>query len=213
MQEPNAGMRPRIFFIAVLLAACCLLPPQSARATDEALAAKMIQTLGEKAFSTLQRPGMTLEEREAAFGQILREGFDLNLIARFVLGKYWRQASDEQRDDYVRAFTEFVITTYSRRLGGFTGQSFEIVGTKHSGEKKDVLVSTKIDRPSGPPIQAAWRVRETDGKAKIIDVVVEGVSMAVTQRQEFAAVAKRSGIEGLVQVLRAQTQRMAASSG
>ena len=199
--------------IAGLLAACCLLPPQSAGATDEGRAAELIQTLGDKAFSTLQRPGMTLEERESAFAEILREGFDLDLIARFVLGKYWRQASDEQRDDYLRAFSDFVITTYARRLGGFTGQSFEIIGTKQAGQKKDVLVSTRIDRPSGPPIQAAWRVRESDGQVRIIDVVVEGVSMAVTQRQEFAAVAKRSGIDGLVQVLRAQTQRMAAASG
>ncbi len=206
-------MKLRQMFVAALLAACCLLPPQGAGATDQAKATAMIQNLGEKAFATLQRPGMTLEEREKAFAAILREGFDLNLIARFVLGKYWRQASDEQRDDYLRAFSDFVITTYARRLGGFTGQSFEITGSKHAGEKKDVLVNTKIERPSGPPIQAAWRVRETDGQARIIDVVVEGVSMAVTQRQEFAAVARRSGIDGLVQVLRAQTQRMAAASG
>lgn len=206
-------MKLHKILIVLAFAASSWLQPQVAQATDEARAAQLIQNLGNKAFSMLRQPGLTLEEREAAFGDILREGFDLNLIARFVLGKYWRQASDEQRDDYLRAFSDFVITTYARRLGGFTGQSFDILGTKQSGQKKDVLVSTRIERPSGPPIQAAWRVRETDGEAKIIDVVVEGVSMAVTQRQEFAAVAKRSGIEGLVQVLRAQTQRMAAAAG
>ena len=206
-------MRLRQLIMTCVIAVFSALPIQAAKATDQALATELIQTLGDRAFSTLQNSAMSLEEREAEFASILREGFDLNLIARFVLGKYWRQASDEQRDDYVRAFSDFVIITYARRLGGFSGQSFAITGSKHSGEKKDVLVGTKIERPGAPPIQAAWRVRAIDGKARIIDVVVEGVSMAVTQRQEFAAVARRSGIDGLVQVLRAQTQRMAAASG
>ena len=206
-------MRLRILVVLALFSALALTPAERAWSTSPDAATHLIRTLGDKAFSTLQQGGMTLAQREAAFGDILREGFDLQLIARFVLGKYWRQASPDQRNDYFNAFSDYVILTYSRRLGGFKGQSFSITGTKVSGEKKDILVGTQIDRPGASPIQAAWRVREINGSPRIIDVVVEGVSMAVTQRQEFAAVARRSGIEGLVQILRAQTERLAAASG
>lgn len=209
----TSGITRRAALSLALVSALLVATAQPSRATNPDAAAGLIQALGDRALSTLQQNGMSLTEREAAFGAILREGFDLNLIARFVLGKYWRQASADQRDDYVRAFSDYVILTYARRLGGFQGQSFAITGTKVSGEKKDVLVGTRIDRPHAEPIQAAWRVREIDGQPRIIDVVVEGVSMAVTQRQEFASITRRNGIEGLVQILRAQTEKLSASSG
>lgn len=192
-------------------AALAAVPP--AQATNVNGAIKHIQVLGEQAISMLQRQDLTLAQREGEFGKILRAGFDLNLIGRFVIGKYWRQASKDQKVEYLEAFGDYVIKTYARRLGGFSGQAFSVLGTKVAGEKKDVLVSTQIERPSGAPISAAWRVRDIKGNLKIIDVVVEGVSMAVTQRQEFTSVAQRSGLPGLVQTLRAQTERLSAASG
>ena len=187
--------------------------PSRTSATTVATAVRHIEVLGEQALVTLRQDGMTLAEREQAFAAVLREGFDLPLIARFVLGKYWRKASEDQRRDYLEAFSEYVIKTYAQRMGGFEGQSFSVVGTQVAGQRKDVFVNTRIDRTSGPPIEAAWRVREIDGKHKIIDIVVQGVSMAITQRDAFSPVARRSGIEGLLQVLRAQTQRLSASAG
>ena len=77
---------------------------------------------------------------------------------------------------------------------------------------KDVVVSTRIERPSGPPITAEWRVRVTDGRLRIIDVSIEGVSMVVTQRSEFASVIQRNGVEGLIEVLRARTTKMSITA-
>ncbi|MGF1609090.1 MAG: phospholipid-binding protein MlaC [Kiloniellales bacterium] len=207
----NSAMVRTLLFAALLVLAPLAKAP-AAMATDPGEAAKFIDSMGKHAFATLQQSNMTLAQREEAFGRILQQGFDLDLIGRFVLGKYWRQATPEQQAEYLDAFGVFVIRTYARRLGGFTGQTFSITGTSVTGEKGDILVETQIDRPSGPPILAGWRVRTIDGTLRIIDVVVEGVSMAVTQRQEFASVAQRNGIEGLVQVLRAQTERLSASA-
>ena len=148
---------------------------------------------------------------ETVFAETLRNGFDLPLIARFVMGKYWRRASPEQRDDYVDLFSRFVIKTYSQHLGGFSGSAFEIVGAKPIG-KKDILVRTIVKRKSGPPVKAGWRVREKNDQHKIVDVMIEGISMAVTQRQDFASILKRDGVEGLLQILRAKTGRMPATS-
>lgn len=196
----------------LLSASLVLLPGlRPAFATTKDGATEHIEKLGQQAFSDLGQSGMSLAEREAIFAETLRQGFDLPLIARFVMGKYWRRASPEQRDDYVDLFSRFVIKTYSQHLGGFAGSAFEIVGAKPIG-KKDILVRTVVKRKSGPPVKAGWRVREKNDQYKIVDVMVEGISMAVTQRQDFASILKRDGVEGLLQILRAKTGRMPATS-
>jgi phospholipid transport system substrate-binding protein len=142
---------------------------------------------------------------------LLRKGFNLEYIGRFVLGTTWRRATPEQRTDYLDLFGEFVVKTYAKRLGGYSGEALTVLKTTVVGKKRDVIVYTRIDRPSGPPLKATWRVRKFDDQDKIIDVTVEGVSMAVTQRQEFASVTRRSGLEGLLQILRARTERLPAA--
>jgi len=199
----------RLFLLLPLL---FLLPGvHPASATTKAGAIQHIQLLGEQAFASLQRSDMSLEKREAILADILSRGFALPLIARFVLGRYWRRATPEQRDSYVELFGQFVIKSYSRHIGGFAGSSFDIVGAEAIG-KSDFLVTTNLRRKSGPSFKAGWRVRLIDGKHKIIDVIVEGISMAVTQRQEFASVLKRGGVERLLQILSAKVGRMPATS-
>ena len=199
----------RLFLLLPLL---FLLPGvHPASATTKAGAIQHIQLLGEQAFASLQRSDMSLEKREAILADILSRGFALPLIARFVLGRYWRRATPEQRDSYVELFGQFVIKSYSRHIGGFAGSSFDIVGAEAIG-KSDFLVTTNLRRKSGPSFKAGWRVRLIDGKHKIIDVIVEGISMAVTQRQEFASVLKRDGVERLLQILSAKVGRMPAAS-
>ena len=167
-------------------------------------ASQFIRQLSDQAIATLSAPGGSLEGREAQFRSLLSQGFDLSFIGRFVLGRYWRQASPDQRADYL---SEYVLQTYSARLGGYAGESMTIISERQAGTK-DVVVSTRIDRPSGPPILADWRVRITDGRYRIIDIMVEGVSMVVTQRSEFAAVIQRRGLQGLIEVLRARTTKL-----
>jgi phospholipid transport system substrate-binding protein len=73
------------------------------------------------------------------------------------------------------------------------------------------MVSTRIDRPSGPPVEAQWRVRDNAGQPRIIDVMVAGISMVTTQRDEFAAVVQRQKVAGLIEVLRARTSKLPAT--
>ena len=207
---PPAMFDRRLLF---LLAVLFLLPAgvQPASATTKAGAIQHIQLLGEQAFDALQRSDLSLEKREAILADILSRGFALPLIARFVLGRYWRPTTPEQRDNYVELFGKFVIKSYSRHLGGFVGSSFDIVGAEPIG-KSDFLVTTILHRKTGSPFKAGWRVRLIDDQHKIIDVMVEGISMAVSQRQEFGSVVKRNGVERLLQILSAKVGRMPAAS-
>ena len=91
------------------------------------------------------------------------------------------------------------------------GENLTIVSEQPAG-KKDIVVRTRIDRPSGPPIKADWRVRTTENRYRIIDIMVEGISMVLTQRSEFGALIKRKGMNGLLAVLRARVDRMPATA-
>ncbi|MBT3535382.1 MAG: ABC transporter substrate-binding protein [Rhodospirillaceae bacterium] len=174
-------------------------------------AAGFIKAIAARAIDILQANSDKIEAREAQFRDLLSNGFDMPFIARFVLGKHWRKATPQQRADYQALFTEFILQSYSRRMGGYSGESFSVAGARAAG-KKDVLVRTKIVRPGGPPIKADWRVRPKDGQYRIIDIMVEGVSMAVTQRSEFNAVVRRGGMQGLLQALRARTEKFGVAS-
>ena len=159
----------------------------------------------------LRNDSGSLAQREDQFRTLLIEGFDLNLIGRFVLGRYWKNANDDQRANYLRAFGEFIVRKYSAMLGGYAGEMMTVVSEQASG-KKDILVHTRIDRPSGPPIEAHWRVRGQGNEQRIIDVMVEGISMAVTQRAEFKSVVRRHGIDGLIQILDAHSSKLSATA-
>ena len=150
-----------------------------------------------------------MEQKEAKVRSLVSDSFDLPLIGKFVLGSSWRKATAAQRKEYLSLFRQYIIGTYSRRFGGYSGQRFQVVGTRPIG-KNDILVNTNIARPSGPPIKAGWRVRSAGGRHKILDVVVAGASMVVTQRAEFRAVVRRLGVGGLIETLRMQVTKFSA---
>ena len=193
----------------VMLAAVLSVAGVARAAVDDA--AIFINQLGIQAIETLRATDLTLDQREAKFRSLLSRGFDLHFMGRFVLGRYWRAATTDQKSDYLTLYGEYLLQTYTARLGGYTDDSFTVTGARQASEK-DVVVSTTLVRPSGLEIAADWRVRVLDGKFRIIDVMVEGISMAVTQRSEFAAVVRRDGIEGLLAILRARTTKFSATA-
>jgi phospholipid transport system substrate-binding protein len=202
-------------FLPGLAAALTLIvlvtQPACAERPNAGAAAKFIQSLGDRAIATLQQDNLSLEQREQVFRRLLSDGFALELLGRFALGRHWRRATPEQRSDYAVLFSNYILKTYSKRLGGYAGETLAVTGTRDAG-KQDVLVQTRISRPSGPPLEAGWRVRTINGTMKIIDIMVEGISMALTQRQEFAAVISQRGVDGLIIALRARADEMSATA-
>ena len=174
-------------------------------------ASEFVAWLGDQTVIVLRSADGNLGSREARFRDLLREGFDLPFIARFALGPNWRRATAEQRSDYLGVFGEYVVQTYSSRLGGYAGETMNIVAERRAGER-DSVVETEIVRPNGPPVTAEWRVRVIDGEYRIIDIAIEGISMAVTKRSEFSAVIQSKGIDGLIAALRVRANISATAS-
>ena len=207
-------MIARRWFMAVIVA--CLgglsAPAMAEPAkTSPEEAAKFVTALSSETLAILGAQNTSLGEREAQVRELLGRVIDLPRIGRFALGKAWPKATPEQRQEYQRLFAQWVRRTYSRRLGGYSGQSFKIIKAAPLG-KRDAVVFTEIGRPSGPPLKAAWRVRGGTNEYKILDVIVQGVSMIATQRSEFASLVRRQGLEGLIDSLRLQVTKFAARS-
>jgi len=183
-------------------------PPRAAHALSAAEEAESFI-----AVAMVEKTGQTDAEREAEFRRIVRKGFALDVIGRFVVGRYWRQMSPDQRKEYQDLFAEWLMKSYAGRLGGYQGQTLEVVKSLEAGSR-DVFVRTRVLRPDGqPPIAADWRVRKFDDQYRIIDVVVEGVSMAAAQKSEFESVIRDIGIEGLIESLRQRLAVLLADTG
>jgi phospholipid transport system substrate-binding protein len=202
--QADAGVTRRCVAIAlVLLLATGAAPPAFAAASLDP--AGFIDQMGKRALDVLSNsPSPAI--RQARFRELFREDFDVPRIARFVLGRYWNVASESERGEFQRLFEDYVVFAYSSRLSQYSGERFRVEGSHP--EEGAVIVTSEIVRPGEDrPLKVDWRLVRDRGALKIADVVVDGISMAVTQRSEFAAVIQRNGgqVNGLLTVMREKT--------
>lgn len=164
-----------------------------------------IRTVGQQAINSLTGKDLSDDQRQARFRDILNRTFEVPLIARFTLGRFWRRISKQQRKEYIGLFEDFIVLAYTALFSNYSGESFT-VGKVREVNKSDVLVQSELALKDRRKIVVFWRVR---GKSdfKIIDVIVEGVSMVITQRDEFSAIIDQNGgkIDGLLAALRKKT--------
>ena len=196
--------RPRLSRRTVLLAGglAFLGGPRLAAAVAAAASAReFIQELGDRTVAILNADA-TPQQKLAQIKSLLDQATDLTLVARLVMGRYWREAGEAQKQEYVRLFNALLMQTMAERFSWYTGETFEIVDAKPADER-DTMVATRILRPNGkPPINVDWRVREADGRFLLIDIVAEGVSLVISQRAEAAEYISRNGIDGLLAEMR-----------
>ena len=170
--------------------------------------AAIINQLGNRALEVLGKDA-TPAQRVARFHELFREDFDVPGIARFVLGRYWKTATPEQQQEFVKLFEDYIALVYSNQLAAYSGETLRVTGSRTSAE--EAVVATEILRPTGaPPVKVDWHLIDRNGAYKISDVTVDGISMAVTQRSEFASVIQRNG--GQVANLIAQLREKTASA-
>ena len=193
---------PMLVAAAIVFAAFGRIPAGSA--TELQQAEDFINDLGVKLAAILSASEGNAADREQTCRDLMSTGIGFDVIGRFVLGRNWRKATPTQRENYQKMFKSYVLSTYTRRFVPFRNVGFKIIKSQKSG-KRDAIVKTLLRRPKEKDIQADWRVRTVKGIPKIVDVMIGGISMAVTQRQDFAAVVKKSGIEGLLENLHSHT--------
>lgn len=182
----------------LLAAVILILSSAIASANDGDKAKSFIDKMGKDAISFLEDESLTSAQKQAKFRVLLQKNFDMGTIGRFALGKNWRIATPAQQNEYLKLFENMIVRVYSSRFNDYNGQNFNVVSARDTG-KQDFLVTSYIVPPSGSKVQVDWRVRDKNGSMKVIDVIIEGVSMSLTQRSDFSSVIQRGG--GNIQVL------------
>ena len=191
---PNSRMNRRALLSATLVLVAAARP-SSAATTDRPEA--FVGGLGDRALVLLGRPQATISRSELA--ALLDEAVDLRLLARLALGRHWNAASETQRREYLELFRGYALQGLASAFTTYAGlRRFVVTGSRPAGED-DVLVGTDLHLEPGRPLyHVDWRVRQVDGRLAVIDVIAEGVSLLVTNREEFNSIVSRGGIDGLL---------------
>jgi phospholipid transport system substrate-binding protein len=202
VQEHSPGFAvvelAKVITIVLVVTAGLLLTPRFAAAGEGP--ADFIRILGNQGLAVI-RFSATLEQKATYFHQMLRQDFALAEISRFVLGPYWRVASGAERREFRSLFEDHLVHYYGQQFAQNGGESLTVNGSRI--DPAGVIVSSQIIRP-GPSIEVDWRLAVSDGRYRISDVSIDGVSMALTQRSEFAAIVQRNGggVAGLLARMR-----------
>ncbi|MBO23139.1 MAG: toluene tolerance protein [Rhodospirillaceae bacterium] len=180
----------------VLLLALSVAAP-AARADGHLDASSaFIKSLADRTISVVTNTEISSEERRDKFRNLFREGFAVDGIARFALGRYWRGASKEERKEYLFLFEDVIVNTWADRFSQYSGQKFEVldaVDEPSSGPENVALVLSQFFTSPTSPVIIEWRVASQGDIIKIVDVKLEGISMANTQRDDFNSYIRNNG--------------------
>ncbi|MCP5367571.1 MAG: ABC transporter substrate-binding protein [Hyphomicrobiales bacterium] len=187
-------------------------PRRAAAASLETDAQAFVLSLADDAVRSLTVPNIERGMRIERFRKLFNDRFAVDAIGKWVLGRYWRDASKEQRREYLTLFEDLMVVSYVDRFAQYAGESLTV--TKTLADKENyATVFSQIQRPGGQPIKVNWRVgANKDGKFKVLDVMVEGTSLGQTMRSDFASIIRRDGggLDGLLQILREKTAALKA---
>ncbi len=174
---------------------------QIADASHQTPAASFVSDLAKRVLAVAEDGNVPKAEMDNRYRSLLNEGFDIRNIGEFVLGRYRKKAEPEDVNRFMELFQDMIVTTYSRQFSDYKNAKFKAIGTRQD-KVGHSIVEAQVLRDGKEPIRVDWKVKNADTNPKIIDVMVEGVSMSVTQRQEYASVMRaHGGVAGLNSIL------------
>ena len=200
----------------LLLAGLAGFTSSSAKAQqmDITRATAFVNKAGQDLVNAINDQRLNQTQRRDKVASVLRNAIDIEGTGRFILGRYVRQASPAELQDYLKLFDEIIIRNLSSRFGEYRGVKFSL-GRSQQRTEEDALVSTQVERPNTPAFTLDWRVAEINGQPKVVDVIAEGTSLRLTTRSEYAAVIQRNGgrVASLLDAMRGQIAQLASREG
>ena len=160
------------------------------RAVAAETPAEFINIIGADVLAEM-RSYASLDQKEAYFRQMLNQDCDLDGISRFILGPYWRIATPEQRQEFVKLFEDYLIRSDGPTLVQYSAGTFQVTGSRT--DPAGVIVTSQITSPQGQPIEMDWQLGLSGGRYKIRDVTIDGVSAVMSRRSQIEAMMSRAG--------------------
>jgi phospholipid transport system substrate-binding protein len=180
------------------------LPAYAALSADDAK--KFVDGLSDQAIGSLTGSSVGEEERETRFRNLLEAHFDMPGISKFVLGRYWKIATPPQQTEFQKLFETLLVQSYAKTFAQYGADKFQVTKSMADSDGS-VIVNSHVDRPNGDTVNLDWRVADQGDAMRIVDLVIEGVSLRTTHRSDFASAIQSNGgtIDGLLSLLKQKT--------
>ena len=133
--------------------------------------------------------------------------FDFGVMSHFVLGKNWKELTEEKRQEFMDQFRKLLVRTYASALLEFSDQEISYIPDEGKGQGKTAKVMQQIDTGAGDPMLIAYRLHNRDVNWKVFDVSVSGVSLVKTYRASFQSITNSEGIDGLIGSLKEKNEK------
>ena len=141
--------------------------------------------------------------------EILIPHIDFKRMSRWVLGKHWRRANNEEKQEFVTEFSKLIIRTYSTALLEYSSQEIRFLPVRDQSDPNRASVRTEIRPTSGPMIPISYDLYRNDiGAWKVYDVSIDGISLIANYRSSFGSQIRRSGsISRVINQMKARSQQ------
>ncbi|MEX2480696.1 MAG: ABC transporter substrate-binding protein [Gammaproteobacteria bacterium] len=183
-----------VFLLLVTLCA-------SLAAADPLLPDQLVKTSVEEVREILRGEGEVEALSDLVYDSVA-EHFDFEAMTRLAVGKYWRGAETADQEALVCEFRTLLVRTYSVALQGFDEYQINYRPLDLDADAKQTTVQTLVSKDGGKPIRMDYRMIARDDGWKVYDVLVDGVSLVVNYRSLFGSTVEKSGMEGLIRLLR-----------
>ena len=176
---------------------------QSPQALVEQTANQMLDKLRTERKVIDEHPGRIYE----LVNEIVLPHFDFERMSTWVLGKYWRSATPEQRKEFVEQFRTLLVRTYAKSLSSYTDNKLTYLPFRGGPQQTDVTVRTEVDQPGGFPIPIDYSLYLKGDEWKVYDVTIDGVSLVTNYRTTFANQIRQDGLDKLIASLASRNKQ------
>jgi phospholipid transport system substrate-binding protein len=194
--RPWLGAARHLLILSVIACTTTAEPSHAVESPDA-----VVQETADAVVGVLADKSLSPEQRRAKVQQIVYDHFDFDTLARLTLARHWRQLSPEKQKEFVDEFKKHLSATYGRRFDSYTNERVVVTGDRKEKDG-DWTVTSKIVSPGADDIQVDYRLRKGDGSWKVIDVIVEGVSLVINFRSQFDEIITNQGPQRLIELLR-----------
>ena len=190
--------------LSIMTAFLLFFATQAHAAIDAGKAEDFVKDVTQTGIEELINTNVSAAEKKERFTKLFNKDLDLDTIGRNVLGRYWKTATPQQRKDFIDVYRKLNIQTWSERFDDFKGKHFEFIGTEKSNSADQIFVSTQVPMDEGKPASVKWRVKDTNGSMRIVDIIIENVSLTLTARSEYTSYIQKApkGIDDLINNLK-----------
>ncbi|QNT78214.1 MlaC/ttg2D family ABC transporter substrate-binding protein [Entomobacter blattae] len=200
-----AGAAPAIGTLLPTSHALAAISPQQA--------SQFMQEFGNKLLTVINSDE-PLSQKQARMAPLLFSNVDVDAIGRYCLGRYWNVATPEQRTRFLKLFHQVLLNAVNGKIGDFKGVNFTI-GKVSSNADGDTVVETVVIRPGQPQASVHWIISSESGRPQVIDLIGEGASLRLTQRNDYSSYIAHNGnnVENLLGAMQRQIERNAHPAG